>query len=251
MARIPVAIQMYTLRDQVAEDYEGTYRKVAEIGYEGVQGSPKSGMTGAEYKAFLDELGLTTPGGHTGLGALEDNLQSVIDLHHAIDAKYVTLSSMPQDRRKTGDDWKRAAENMTAIGKKLADAGIVLCYHNHAFEFETFDGKYGLDILYDNSDPQYVQAEIDTYWVQKGGVDPAAYIRKLSGRTPLIHIKDMDTDGDFAEIGEGTLDWDAIWSACEASGAKWYIVEQDRCKRPPVESATLSVNNLCKMGKLD
>ena len=135
--------------------------------------------------------------------------------------------------------------------EQLADAGIVLCYHNHAFEFETFDGKYGLDILYDNSDPQYVQAEIDTYWVQKGGVDPAAYIRKLSGRTPLIHIKDMDTDGDFAEIGEGTLDWDAIWSACEASGAKWYIVEQDRCKRPPVESATLSVNNLCKMGKLD
>ena len=95
-----------------------------------------------------------------------------------------------------------------------------------------------------------MQGEIDTYWVQHGGEDPAEYIRKMPGRTPLIHIKDMAEDGAFAEVGEGVLDWEAIFEASEAGGAAWYIVEQDVCQRPPLESVRLTLDNLRKMGKL-
>jgi sugar phosphate isomerase/epimerase len=126
-----------------------------------------------------------------------------------------------------------------------------LCYHNHDFEFRQFDGRYGLDILLGATDPELVKAEVDTYWVQKTGVDPAAYLRQYAGRCPLVHLKDMTADESrtFAEIGEGSMDWSAIFTAAEAGGAAWYIVEQDTCRRAPLESVAISLRNLQSMGK--
>ena len=139
---------------------------------------------------------------------------------------------------------------MSDVGGKLAERGLVLGYHNHSFEFQQFDGEYGLDIFYRAAHAEHVQAEIDVYWVQHGGVDPAEYIRSMPGRTPLIHLKDMAEDGAFAEVGEGVLAWDSIFDASEANGAAWYIVEQDVCQRPPLESVKISLDNLREMGKL-
>jgi sugar phosphate isomerase/epimerase len=249
MARIPVGLQVYTVRNELAQDFVGTLRKVAEIGYEGVEVGPPPGMSARELRSLLDDLGLGTPGGHAGLNQLETDLPRVVETAHELGAKFVTVSSIPESRRSDAEGWRAAARAMNDVGAQLAQHGLTLCYHNHSFEFRKFDGEYGLDILYANSDPRYVQAQLDTYWVRHGGEDPAAYIRKYSGRAPLIHIKDMAPDGSFAEIGEGALDWPDIFAASEEGGAVWYLVEQDTCRRPPLESIRVSLENLRRMGK--
>jgi len=133
----------------------------------------------------------------------------------------------------------------------LAEAGFVFVYHNHSFEFQKFDGKTGLEILYEESDPQVFFSEIDTYWVQHGGGDPADWIRRLKGRAPVVHFKDMvmGKDGQMmAEVGEGNLNWPAIIEACDYAGVEWLIVEQDICQRDPFESLGISLKNLKAMG---
>jgi sugar phosphate isomerase/epimerase len=123
-----------------------------------------------------------------------------------------------------------------------------LCYHNHDFEFNQFDGEYLLDLLYANTDPALVQAEIDGYWVQHSGIDPVAYITKYADRTPLVHLKDMTNDGTrfFAEVGTGIVDIDGIIAA--ATSAKWLIVEQDQSRSTPMESIAISIANLKAKG---
>ncbi len=129
---------------------------------------------------------------------------------------------------------------------------MALYYHNHAFEFEPLGGTTGMEILLAETDPELVGFECDVYWVQYGGQDPAAFIQAHAGRFPLIHLKDMVGEGDgrtFAEVGEGKIDFAAIFAAAEAQGAAWYIVEQDTCQRPSLESAKLSLENLKGWGK--
>ncbi len=251
--RPTIALQLYTLRDLTAKDMAGTLRHVAEIGYEGVEPAGYGDLDAARIKPLLDELSLKVVGNHTGFGALRDNLQGVIDDNKLLGNTHIVCPSIPGDQRQSADGYKQFAQTLNEFGTKLKEAGMTLCYHNHAFEFEDrFDGQYGLDILYENSDPQLVQAEIDTYWVQKGRVEPASYIRKYAGRAPLIHVKDMANDGkeSFAEVGAGTLPWPEIFEAAEAGGARAYIVEQDVCPGDPLDSVRLSLENLKKMGKL-
>ncbi|MBM3215992.1 sugar phosphate isomerase/epimerase [Candidatus Poribacteria bacterium] len=251
MSRPLVGLQLYTVRNEAAKDFVGVVKQVAAMGYEGVETAVPPGMTAEGLRKLLDDLGLKTPGGHYNLEALEKDLNAAIELSQTLGTKFITVPYLAEERRRDADGWKRVAGIMSGIGEKLAAHGIVFCYHNHSFEFQQFDGKYGLDILYENSDPRYLKAQLDTYWVRHGGADPAAYIRKMKGRAPLIHLKDWDkADGSFAEVGEGTLDWKGIFAAAEDGGAEWYLVEQDTCKRPPIESARLSCDNLRKMGKL-
>jgi sugar phosphate isomerase/epimerase len=143
------------------------------------------------------------------------------------------------------------AEQLNQIGKEVQQADMHFCYHNHAFEFERFEGKAALDWLYELTDPDWVKAELDTYWIQYGGQDPAAYIRKYSRRTVLLHIKDMEPGEErfFAEIGEGILDWPAIFAAGDESATAWYIVEQDRWRGSSAASARISFENLKAMAK--
>src|SRR5437870_2072926 len=124
-----------------------------------------------------------------------------------------------------------------------------LCYHNHAFELDRFNGRTGLDILFGAADPDLVHAEIDMYWIQYGGGDPVEMVRRFAGRAPLIHLKDMAADGTrtFAEVGEGIMDWPAILAASQSAGAQWYIVEQDTCRRSPFESIEISLRNLRRL----
>ena len=251
MARLPVCLQMYTLRDESAQDYVGTLRKVADIGYDGVEllAAPE-GMTAADIRSLLDDLGLKTPGGHEPYERLDTDLSAAIDFNLELGAPYITIPALGPHLRDSAGAWTRTAHRMTEIGKEIAKHGMALCYHNHSFEFEQFDGRYGIDILFEESDPRYVNSELDTYWVRHGGEDPVEYLQKLANRVPLVHLKDMDADGSYAEVGEGLIDWDPIFSAAEASGAQWYIVEQDTCKRPPIESVRMSLENLRSMGKL-
>jgi sugar phosphate isomerase/epimerase len=133
----------------------------------------------------------------------------------------------------------------------MKERGLTFGYHNHSFELEKFDGRTGLEILYSESDPAAFTAEIDTYWIQHGGGDPAWWIRGVAGRSPLVHLKDMTMRGSqqlMAEVGEGNLNWPAILEACRAAGVLWYIVEQDTCQRDPFESLGISLRNLQAMG---
>lgn len=251
MPRLPIALQMYTVRDVAEKDFLGTLRQVAQIGYAGIELAGAGGLSARELKVALDDLGLRVAGSHTPLNVLESDLASVIEFNQVIGSSHIIIPWVPPERRQTLDSWRQVATSLNEIGQKVRRAGLYLCYHNHAFEFEAFDGKFALDWLYELTDPELVKAELDTYWVQYAGQDPAAYIRKYAHRLGLLHLKDMEPGDErmFAEVGEGILNWPAIFQAADASTARWYIVEQDRSRRSSIESARLSFENLKKMGK--
>jgi len=252
MARGTVALQMYTVRDAQAHDFRGTLRAVAEMGYPAVEFAGYGGLSAEEIRDLLAELHLQAAGTHTGIEALQRDLPGVVAFHHTIGARFVTVPSIPGQRYPRDEaGFRRAAADLGEIGKRLAAEGLALGYHNHDFEFFRVGERRGLDILYEETDPAHLRAELDVYWAQKGGVDPAAYIRKLGARCSLVHIKDMGADGSFAEVGTGTMDFPSIFAAGDAVGSEWYIVEQDICQlRPPLEAVRLSLDNLRKWGRV-
>ena len=216
---------------------------------------------------MVDDLGLTICNTHIGYEQLWHDLDSVIAQHKLWNCQHVAIGSMPGPYREGGEDaYKRFAVEATGVGEKLAAAGLTFSYHNHSFEFVHFPyptaenphgSRTGLDIIYNESDPRYLQAEIDTYWVQHGGGDPVAWIERLPNRMPVVHLKDMvvafpphERMGSqwMAEVGEGNMNWTRILAACKSSGVEWYAVEQDICRRDPFESLAISYRNLVGMG---
>jgi sugar phosphate isomerase/epimerase len=197
-------------------------------------------------KSCLDRLGLAASGSHVGIDLLTNEFDKVIEYNLEIGNMYIIC---PWAGYESKEDYLKAAKLYNAIGEKCHAKGLQFCYHNHAHEFTEYDGQHGLDIIYANSAPEFVQAEIDTYWVKRAGIDPVAYINSYSGRCPLIHLKDMEANEkmDFAELGNGMIDIPAIIDAAKAAGSKWLIVEQDSCKRPPLESIKISYDYLKKI----
>jgi sugar phosphate isomerase/epimerase len=249
MAKIPVALQLYTVRNQLGADYPGTLRKVKDIGYDVVQLTGSIPYSAGEMKRILDDIGLTVAGIHIGLDELEAKLDEWIDYCKVVDTVDLVCPYLPDNRRKDRNDWMTLAGVLDGIGAACREKGMRLSYHNHSFEFVKFDGQYALDMLYANTSPENLLAEIDTYWVQHGGEDPAAYIRRYAGREPILHIKDMadDEKRSFAEIGNGILDWDAIHAASLESGIEVYCVEQDTCPGDPMDSARISFEFMQKL----
>lgn len=253
MANSVLAAQLYTLREftKTPKDIAETMKKVRALGYEAVQLSALGPIDPKELKAICDGEGLTICATHTSFDRMRDDTQAVIDEHQLWNCKYAAIGGLPQDYRNA-EGYHRFAKEASEVARKLAKGGLVFGYHNHSFELEKFDGRTALDILYDESDPEVFTSEIDTYWIQHGGGDPAAWIRKLKGRAHIVHLKDMAILGGreqvFAEVGEGNLNWPAILDACKEAGVEWYIVEQDRCQRDPFESLGISLRNLKAMG---
>jgi sugar phosphate isomerase/epimerase len=250
MANLPVGIQLYTVRDKLEEDYVGTIQKVAEIGYEGVELAGHGPLSVGELKNLLGDLGLKPVASHEPIDLLEDSLSSVIDFSKELGLRFVVCPWMPEERRKDAEGWKATAHTLEVAGKELLEQGLILCYHNHSFEFEKFDGKSGFDIFYEAANPELVKAELDVYWIQHGGDDPVETIRRFAGRCPLIHVKDMadDADRSFIEVGEGIIDMPAVFQAAALAGAEWMLVEQDRCSGDSLESAQTSLENLKRLG---
>ena len=248
MAKTPIGLQLFTVRDLLQEDFVGTLEKVAELGYDGVEFAGYGDLTPTELKKVLDDLGLKAAGAHVPLEMLESDLDRVIEYHQTLESKFVSCPYVVEERR---NDWPAIAQSLAKIAPRLKENGIQLLYHNHDFEFEKIDGQYVLDYLFSTLGSDLMQAELDIYWVTRAGEDPAAYIEKYSGRVPIVHLKDMadDENRSFAEVGEGIIDLEPIFAAAEANGVEWYIVEQDICQRPPLESAKLSLENLRRMGK--
>jgi sugar phosphate isomerase/epimerase len=227
-------------------------RKIREIGYTAVQVSAIGAIPAQDVKRIVDDNGLTICNTHIGFPRLQNELSAVIDEHRLWNCRHVAVGSMPNEYREGGEEsFRRFAQEASEIGRKLHEAGLTFSYHNHSFEFVRFGNRTGLDVIYDESDPRYLQAEIDTYWVQHGGGDPAAWIRKMRNRMPVVHLKDMviiDRQQTMAEVGEGNLNWSAILDACREAGVEWYAIEQDITPGDPFESLAISYKNLVGMG---
>ncbi len=251
MARIPVALQLYTVRDETARDFAGTLRRVAEMGYGAVEFAGYGGLTPEQLAALLHETGLRAASTHVALDALEGDLDQQIDYCSAIGCASIVLPWLAAEYR-TGEAFRALAPRLDHIGRRCADRGTSFAYHNHDFEFATAgrddEGKTLLDTLRDGTDATLVGFEVDVYWAAFAGVEPVDLLGRYAGRVRLAHLKDFGADRGFAEVGDGTLDMRGICAAAETAGARWLIVENDAPRMPSLESARRSLENLRGMG---
>ena len=249
MATLPVCLQAYTVRDDSAVDFYATLEKVAKIGYAGIELAGLYGKSPVELKKVLDDNGLIVPGAHVGLGDME-NVEAALETYATLGAKFLIVPYLPAELRTSINDYKKLAAQLAEIGAKVNAAGFGFAYHNHDFEFETFGGDVtAFDTIFDAAPD--VKVELDAFWVKKANLDPVAYIKKYAGRVPLVHVKDMTTDGKFAPVGEGITDFAPIFAAAESiGGTQYYIVEQDKTYDvAPLDAIAISYKNMQKMGK--
>jgi sugar phosphate isomerase/epimerase len=255
MPRTQIAAQLYTLRDfiKTPDDIARSMERVRALGYEAVQISGMGPIAPGDCRKIMDDNGLEVAATHISFEQMRDETERVIEEHQILGCKYPAIGGLPGEYREDGaEGYARFAREATEVARKLAEGGLTFGYHNHSFELEKFGARTGLQILYEDSDPTYVTGEIDTYWVQHGGGDPAYWIRKLKGRMFLVHFKDMCMvrgEQRYAEVGEGNLNWPNILEACKCTGVEWYIVEQDLCyERDPFDSLKLSLDNMRAWG---
>lgn len=231
--------QLYTLREyaKTAEDLALTLEKVAKIGYKAVQVSGIGPIEPRLVAKACKDNGLTVAGTHMGWGDFCNKTDEVIEKHLLWECKHSAIGALPGEYYVGGlDGMKKFLDELAVVAPKLIAAGLDFSFHNHNHEFIKYDGVTWLESLYAKSAPAILKAEIDTYWIQAGGGNPAKWIRKYPNRQPLLHLKDMAMwfDGSnreqrFAPIGEGNLDWDDILAAAAESNCRWYLVEQDNC----------------------
>jgi sugar phosphate isomerase/epimerase len=254
MAKNVVGAQLYTVRDyaKTLPDIAETLKKVADIGYTAVQISGFGPADPKDIVKLIQDNGLTVASTHTGWPEFLNDLDGVIEVHKLYGCSHPAIGGLPREYY-SADGLKRFLDELAPIAEKLAAEGMDFSYHNHNHELMKYSGQTWLAMLYEQADPGMLKAEIDTYWIQAGGADPAAWVEKCAGREPLLHLKDFamgpGREQRFAEIGEGNLNWPRIMEAAKQGGVEWYLVEQDRCyERDPFESLAISYRNLKAMG---
>jgi len=254
MGKHVVGAQLYTVREftKTAEGIAESLKKVADIGYTAIQISGFGPVDPKEIAKMVEDNGLTVASTHRSWDAFLNDLDTEIEIHKLWKCNHPAIGSLSGAYRGP-DGLKRFLDELAPIAEKLAAEGMDFSYHNHNHELVKYDGKTWLSMLYDQAPPDMLKAEIDTYWIQAGGGDPAAWVKKCAGREPLLHLKDMiitpEREQRFAEIGEGNLNWPKILKAAQKGGVEWYLVEQDRSyERDPFESLAISYRNLVEMG---
>jgi sugar phosphate isomerase/epimerase len=247
MGSLPVALQLYTVRDETDRDFAGTLEKVAALGYPAVEFAGYGGLTSAAMKELLRGCGLVAASSHVSRGALERAADREIEYCLEIECGNIMLPWLPPEQREP-DALPVLAALLNEVGRKCKEAGISFGYHNHDFEFQTLDGSYYLDRLLDSTDPDAVGLELDVYWAAYAGVDPLTYLNRRQDRVRIVHLKDMGPDREFMEVGDGNLDLAGIASAAEEAGASWLVVEHDKPTMPSLESARRSLDNVRLLG---
>jgi sugar phosphate isomerase/epimerase len=243
-----IALQLYTVREHTARDMLGTLARIAEQGYGAVEFAGFGGVAVQDLHAALDDLDIRAVAAHIGPDELQAQVGRVVGDLQALGCGYAVVPWIAEERRQNAGQIRELVEMLNHTGKLCREAGLVLAYHNHDFEFAPLDGTTIFDILVEETDPELVAFELDVYWVRYAGVDPIAMLRRLSGRVPLVHIKDMAAGGDRADapVGEGTIRWREVLEACRAAGTEWYIVEQDN-PGDPLADVERSLHNLRKL----
>ncbi|MBW6460831.1 MAG: sugar phosphate isomerase/epimerase [Bacteroidales bacterium] len=244
-----IGLQLYTIRDAMKADTRSTLEEVSRIGYTWLEAAGYAdgqfyGMSPKEFNQLVTDLGMELVSSHATFN--KESQQPVIDAHAEAGVKYLVYPVMPIPEKETAGDFKRAAQRLNEIGEACAKAGICFGYHNHAFEFERFEDQTGYDILLNETDPALVFFQADLYWIVYAGIDPEDYFNLHPGRFEHWHVKDMEDSPErsFAEVGEGVIDFEKIFKMKDLSGMKYFFVEQDACKRDPMESIFISYENL-------
>ncbi|MDX5474011.1 MAG: sugar phosphate isomerase/epimerase [Bacillaceae bacterium] len=240
---IPIAVQLYTLREEMEKDFAGTLKKVAELGFDGVELAGYAGVSVTEVKSLLDQFGLQAPSSHVSLEELEENLDKVIEEQKILGTQYIVIPYIKPEEQNE-ERYLSLISFLKQAVVTCKEQGFTLCYHNHDFELEKLsDGRKALEAIMDDTS---ISAEFDVYWLTKAGENPAEWLSRYNGRTPLVHLKDMTLDDEkfFAELGTGGVDMESILQIGEKQQVKWWIVEQDVSRRTPLESIEISINYL-------
>ncbi len=222
----PLGLQLYTVRDLMAEDVAATLALVAGVGYREVEFAGYFGMSPAEVRRQLGDAGLAAPSAHIGYGEFLENVGGVIEHAAAVGHDFVVVPAVPDDERSTLDHYRRHAENFNRWGEACAAAGLTFGYHNHSFEFDVTEGVIPYDLLLAETDPERVLMEIDLAWARGGNADVLAYFDAWPGRFPLCHIKDL-ANGEEVDIGDGDVDFGAVFAKAQSAGLRHGFVERD------------------------
>jgi sugar phosphate isomerase/epimerase len=260
-----VGLQLYTVRNLMKKDFEGTLAKVAQVGYKEVEFAGYEGHSAKDVRAMLDRDGLSAVSQHVDAKVLENSFPEALETGHILGQTFIVCPWIDVSQRKSPDGWKRAAETFNKAGEASQKAGIQFAYHNHAFEFEPSEalgGKMPYDFLLAETDPNLVKMEMDLCWITVGGQDPLKYFDKYPGRFPLVHVKDWTTKGPSGDdyggaktakskpghmtnVGQGDIDWKRIFAQSEKAGIQHYFVENDEAKS--VDDAKVSYDYLAKL----
>ena len=251
-----IGLQLYTLRNDMGKDAAGTLKKVAALGFKEVENFGYNGkffgMDAKTYRDTLTGMGLSAPSGHYMYGnfgnkqipgTILTGWDKAVDDAALLGQKYMVLAYLMPDERKSLDDYKKIAADLNKAGETCKKAGIQLCYHNHDFEFQALEGTLPFDILMNQTDSNLVKTELDLYWAVKANQPPLDLFKKYPKRIELWHVKDMDNTEKkfFTEVGNGTIDFKAIFKAHKQSGMKHFFVEQDQCPGSPFDSIEKSI----------
>ena len=271
--KTPIGVQLYSVRGDMESDFYGTLKAISEMGYDGVEFAGLFGNTPEQVKAWCEELELNPISAHVPLVDMIDDIDGVIETYKAIGCKYLVVPYVTEERRPGAEKFEETVGVIGEIAKKVKDAGLTLLYHNHDFEFKTLeDGTYGLDYLYATVPADLLQTELDLCWVKYAGEDPAEFLRKYSGRAPVVHFKDYFFEGEkegdpyaligmeeeaeqlkstfeFRPMGCGVQDVQSLLDAFKDAGSDWIIVEQDEPSMglTPMECIKKSICNLHHM----
>ncbi len=269
MKQYKIGLQLYSVRNEMAADFEGTLRAVREMGYDNVEFAGYFGKSAEEIKALLKKYDLTCVTVHQGMDPFLENGNAIIDYMSDLGITYCTIPWYERAKLEVGTPvWDETVKNFKAYAAALREKGIKMLYHNHNYEFDIIDGKCIIDHLYETFDRDTLNPEFDTCWVHYAGYDPAEYIEKYADRVEVLHLKDFQCkrlaggpayaliDGDgkaqaqpskeennfkFMPLGMGRQDFKKILDAAEKSNAHTLIVEQDKSDdRPPLEAAKIS-----------
>lgn len=249
---LPIGLQLYSLREQAAQDLAHTLETVRDMGYTGIEFAGLYGHSPEEVKTLLQLYQLTPVSAHVPLAELLADIPGTVAAYKTIGCPYIAIPWLEEARRPGHELYEDTLEAIRDIAQECQRQGIQLLYHNHDFEFVKVDGEYALDRMYSTIPAQLLQTELDTCWVRVGGEDPCAYLRKYAGRAPIVHLKDYYMEGEdagpkyeligaapqqpkadrstfeFRAVGSGLQDMRAIVKAAEEAGAHWLIVELDR-----------------------
>lgn len=250
MAKIPIGLQLYSVRKECEQDLPGVIQAVAKMGYAGVEFAGYYGRSAAELRKLLDDHGLKCCGTHTGLNTiLGDELPRTIAFNQTLGNPYLIVPGLPEERRNSPAAWRETARIMNEAAERAASDKMLVGYHNHHIEFVPMEGELPWDLFFGNTKPEVVM-QFDTGNALHGGGEAPPFLKKYPGRAKTVHLKEYSKTNEKALIGEGEVPWPEIFTLCETiGGTDWYIVEQESYAYPPLECVDRCLQNLREMGK--
>jgi sugar phosphate isomerase/epimerase len=226
-----IGLQLYTIRQAMERDFEGSLTRVSRIGYREVEFAGYFKHPAEQVRRILRRHDLTAPSAHISLEDIRTRWDQTVADAHTIGHKYLVCAWI-NDEDRTVAGYQKVAEEFNRAAETARKADIAFGYHNHSYEFVPVDGQLPYDILLSASDPALVKFELDLFWIAKGGGDPLAYFAKYPGRFPLVHVKDMSRDGRMVDVGKGTIDFRRIFADREEAGIRHFFVEHDEPANP-------------------